>query len=284
MSESNGVGVLVKLPSKGKPYEGQIPNGELTVFSMKTPEEKMFGGISKRMDFENVIDALIRKCSNLPKDFRPEKLYIGDRTYLMMMIRAASYGALYNVKIQCESCKAQWDQSIDIMKDLEILDVPDDHTDPFEIELPCGDLITLRLFRGEDERSIITYLDRHNKKLNLKTIGDPGYIYRLALHVVGMKSSVDPSRNFDADLCTIPGSLFANAQAYIENLSANDSSAIREEIDLRTPGIKLQLDITCPKCSHDFELALPMSADFFRATRTTTGPRSKAGTIPRAAG
>lgn len=280
--EDTRPGSVVQLPSKGKPYGGAIPNGNVTVFSMKTTEEKLFGGISKRMDFENVIDTLIRRCSNIPESLKSEELYIGDRVFLMLNIRAASYGANYTFQIQCPNCRARWDHTMDLTKDLDIRDLSEDWQDPFELELPQSrDVVSLRLFRGTDERAIITYVDRANKKVNLKTIGDPGYTYRLALHLVGMKSHSNPENNFDTDLCELPGSLFANAQAYIENLSAQDSSAVREEIDNRTPGVNLQMDVSCPKCAHDFELALPMSADFFRASQSASGLRPRAGTVSR---
>ena len=276
-------GSLVVLPSKGLDPKTKevIPRGEVTVYSMKTVDEKMFGGISKRIDFETVIDTLIRRCSNIPESVRPEDLYTGDRVFLMLNIRAASYGAQYSFEVQCPECRARWSHTMDLTKDLEILEAQNSHQDPFEVEMSNGERVTLRLFRGSDEKAIIKYVDRQNKKVDIRTVGDPGYIYRLALHVVGVKSDDNPDHNFDEDICVQPGSLFANAQTYIEKLDARDSSVVREEIDNRTPGVKLLMDVECPKCRHEFDLALPMSADFFRASGTTSGLHSKSGVVPR---
>lgn len=280
-------GAEVTLPSRGKDPQTKdvIPGGVLTVYSMKTTDEKLFGGITKRSDFESVVDTLIRRCSNLPESIKPEKLYIGDRVYLMLNIRAASYGAPYTFQVQCQnsSCRATWDHTIDITKDLEILDVSDEHSDPFKLELTNSDTVTLRLFRGEDERAILNYIDRQNKRVNLKQMGDPGYIYRLALHLCGVDSD-DPQGSFTEETFNQPGAFLAHSQEYIESLSARDSSLIREELDNRTPGVKLALDLTCPKCGSEFDIGLPLSADFFRASGTTTNVRSRTGVVPRKVG
>jgi hypothetical protein len=200
----------------------------------------------------------------------------------MLNIRAVSYGALYSFSVQCPDCRAKWDHQIDLTKDLEIRDISDDWQDPFEIELPSSrDVVTLKLFRGEDERSIINYVDRQNKKVNLKSIGDPGYTYSLALHVVGVKSNSNPAASFDEENCKTPGSLFANATSYVENLTGQDSSVVREEIDDRTPGVKLSMEMECPKCRNEFDLVMPLQADFFRSTQSTSRLRTSTGTVPR---
>jgi hypothetical protein len=69
----------VLLPSRGLPYGDAIPEGRVTVYAMKTIDEKLFTGLNKRIDFENVIDTLIKRCTNIPKDFKPSDLYTGDR-------------------------------------------------------------------------------------------------------------------------------------------------------------------------------------------------------------
>ena len=272
------------MPSKGKPYGDRIPHGLITVYSMTTQEEKLFAGISKKIDFENVIDALIKRCSGIPDSLRPGDLYVGDRVFLMMNIRAASYGAQYGFKVTCPECRARWDHDLDITKDLEVQEVSEDHQDPFEVELPMThDLVALRLFRGDDERAIIQYVDRQNKRVNIRQIGDPGYTYRMSLHLMGVKSNSDPSTNFDIESCQEkPGAFQALATEYIESLTAQDSSVIREEIDNRTPGLVLAMEMNCPKCDADFPLSLPLSADFFRA-KSTSGPRTSARVVPGAA-
>lgn len=280
----NRPGTEVFLPSKGLPYGGLLPNGSVEVISMTTTDEKMFAGISKKMDFENVIDTLIRRCTKLPAEIKPSNLYVGDRVFLMMYIRAVSYGTQYGFKVQCTECQARWDHDLDIMNDLEVRELSDDHQDPFKIELPInGDTVTLKLFRGDDERSIIRYVDQQNKKVNLKQIGDPGYTYRLALHLLGVDSSSDPNDTFSEEsLAAKPGALLACSIDYIDKLAAADSSVVRDEIEARTPGLNMLIEMECPKCLHGWTMGMPITADFFRA-KSTAGVRTTARVVPRSA-
>lgn len=253
------------LPSQGKPYGDLLPNGLITVYSMKTTEEKLFGGLSKKSDFENVIDTLISRCTSIPKDLKPSDLYTGDRVFLMMQIRAMSYGKDYGFRASCPECGTKWDHSVDLLTGLEIRELDDDWEDPFEIVLPhSGDIVNMRLFRGYHERRIIDYVDRQSRKVNIRTAGDPGYIYRLALHIVCVQSK-DPKRTF-GDKSSNEAETIAQAIQYVGGLDGPDSSAMREEIDARTPGLLLSVDINCPKCGSENNTPLPVTADFFRAS------------------
>lgn len=261
-------GSSFNLPSLGKPYGDLLPGGKINIYAMKTTEEKLFAGLNKPGDFENVMDTLITRCTDLPKELKPSDLYTGDRTFLMMYIRAVSYGVVYGFEAHCTGCGQKWDHSIDITKDLEVKEVTPDWEDPFEIQLPySGDRVKLRLFRGDDERRVIKFVDRSTRKVNIRNAGDPGYIYRMALHVIGVTSD-DPKRTFggeDVDQAEI----LQDAQMWVEKLDAPDSSAIREELDIRTPGIILSVEYDCPKCGRDMTEPLPVSPSFFRSTPTS---------------
>lgn len=276
---SNRPSIEVVLPSRGLPYDGLIPHGVMNLHSMTTAEEKLFAGISKRADFETVIDNLIRNCSDIPKGLKPEDLYVGDRAFLMMNIRAASYGAMYGFNLTCDNCKARWDHEIDITKDLEVREAPEDHEDPFKVELPIsGDTVTIRLFRGYDERLIIKYVDQQNRKVDIRKVGDPGYTYRMALHLLAVDSANDPNDTFDET--TAKGQILGLAMKYIDSLAAGDSSAIRDELEARTPGIVLAVETSCPKCDHAVETGLPITAEFFRA-KSAAGLRDRPRVVSR---
>lgn len=270
-------GAVISLPSLGRPYGGLLPDGKLTVYAMKTTEEKLFGGLGKRSDIENVLDILIRKCSDLPDALAPKDLYIGDRLYAWLGIRAASYGAQYAFQVSCKSCRHKWQHKLEnLLEDLEVQEPGLDHEDPFDLELPqSGDVVTLRLLRGVHERLIMDYVERSTKKLNTNVPGDPGYIYRHALHVVAVKSAT-PGQSFGGPDMPIKA-VVGPAMEWFENLYAQDSDVIRQELMARTPGVNLEMVIECPKCREDNETVLPMTADFFRSgpdyepgSRTTT--------------
>lgn len=267
------------LPSLGKPYGDLIPGGVVSIKSMTTTEEKLFGGLSKLADFEKVIDTLITRCVKLPKEIKPDDLYTGDRVFLMMQIRNVSYGSLYDFTATCSNCRAKWDRQIHLEQDLTVQEVSDDWQDPFELELPIsGDRIKLRLFRGRDERRVIEYVDRNTRKVNINQIGDPGYVYRMALHLVSVESDDDERSIPEADQSKI----LPDAIMYMENLAAGDSSAVRDELEARTPGMLLRVENECPKCGEVTDEPLPVSANFFRAStprRTHTTARTVSRTV-----
>lgn len=260
-------GKQVTLPSLGAPYEGKLPEGTCTVFAMKTIDEKLFAGINKRADFEDVIDQLITRCTSIPKELPPRELYLGDRLYLMMAIRMVSYGIQYAFQANCPSCNARQQYDVNLDSDLEVKYLDEAvWSDPFEVTLPhSGDKVHLRLFRGEDERKILQYTDKQLK--GKAAIGDPAYVFRLALHITQVVSN-----EADRTLLPDPKGIINKAIRYVENLDAPDSSAIREAIDEATPGMLMALNLSCRSCGNSFDLTLPMSGDFFRS-RTTAGVR-----------
>lgn len=260
-------GKQVTLPSLGLPYEGKIPGGQCTVYSMKTVDEKLFAGINKRMDFEDVIDQLIARCTDI-KDLPPRELYLGDRLYLMMAIRMVSYGVNYAFQAGCPSCNARQQYDVNLESDLEVKFADEAvWADPVEVTLPySGDKVSIRLFRGDDERKIIKYADQQLK--GKAALGDPAYVFRLALHVIQVVSN-EAERTIMPD----PKGVINKAIRYIENLDAPDSSAIRDAIEEHTPGLMMALNLSCRSCGNTYDLTLPMSGDFFRS-RTSSGVRS----------
>lgn len=253
-------GKNVILPSRGLGYEGKLPDGVCTVFAMKTIDEKLFAGINKRVDFEDVMDQLITRCTTIPKELSPKDLYLGDRLFLMMAIRMVSYGLNYSFQANCPSCNARQAYDVNLDDDLDIKFAEEtDFSDPFEVTLPyCGDKLMMRLFRGEDERKILKYSDQQLK--GKAALGDPAYVYRLALHITQVVSD-EAERSIMPD----PKGVINRAIRYVETLDAPDSSAIRDAIDKCTPGILMALNLSCRSCGNNFDLTLPMSGDFFRS-------------------
>ena len=157
------------LPSQGKPYGDLLPNGLITVYSMKTTEEKLFGGLSKKSDFENVIDTLISRCTSIPKDLKPSDLYTGDRVFLMMQIRAMSYGKDYGFRASCPECGTKWDHSVDLLTGLEIRELDDDYY-TFDDKNYClvgrryhkkyqlGDELTVRVARANLDKKQLDFV------------------------------------------------------------------------------------------------------------------------------
>jgi hypothetical protein len=192
-----------------------------------------------------------------------------------MNIRAASYGVKYSFTAQCPACNAKAPFEIDLTTDLEVQELQDDWQDPFTVHLPyCKDVVTMRLFRGREERRVILFVEGQQKKGNLTQMGDPSYVYRLALHIVSVVSE-------DEKRAVNPGSprdIMARCIQYVEGLDAPDSSAIREEIDSRTPGLIMSVNLDCRACGNNWDTTMPMSVDFFRS-KARSGGHTAARTV-----
>lgn len=65
---------------------------------------------------EDALDDMITECVVSPEDFDIKKLYLQDRFYLLVDIRKATRGALYNFQTVCTSCSSQTNQVLDITK------------------------------------------------------------------------------------------------------------------------------------------------------------------------
>ena len=120
-------------------------------------------------------------------------------------------------------------------------------TEPFEVNLPAsGKKVALKLLRVADEREILRYAKRSSFGVE---DGDPGYIYRIARHIVsidGEELPIDQVLNF------------------CEELIGKDSTAIQIELEKHDCGLDLTMHHSCNMCGSEFDEVLPLTAEFFR--------------------
>lgn len=232
------------LPSKGLLYEGKLPGGVIEFYDWGTDIEELFAGSSASTNA--LIDAVIKRTMKT-QDIKPEELLSGDKLFIFFMCRSKAYGAEYGFPYRCSNCGFQSRGSIRIPDDLEVIELDDDAEEPFEVELPIsGDTLGFRLMRGKDEIEIEKYVTRIFKKSN--PIGDPGYKYRWAKHIV-----------------TINGQEVENvmkAQEYVSKMTARDSQAFRKKIDETEPKFNFEIDVTCKKCGNEDSMILPLGREF----------------------
>jgi len=241
------VTALVDLPSKGLYYEdGLVQNGQLEIKPMSAREEKLVAGI-KGNNVDDVIDVILSRC--LVTKITPEQLLVTDRFYLLFALRANSYGEDYKFDLTCPSCESSAKYTVKIPGDLEVVPPVDNEVEPFYTTLPDSKLaIQFRLLRGKDTKVIKNYVEKEIKKGNY-TDGDPGYIYRIAKHLVSVNGRA-------LDMMT--------AMELVSRLSAKDCSFLKNQFDKRTPGLKTDIHVDCKICGKEITTDLPMTAEFFR--------------------
>lgn len=251
----------ITLPSKGLLYEGQIPDGKVKCNLWDTTIEEIFS--SGFGSSSNLISEVLDRCLETP--FKSTELLVGDRYYAFMALRAESYGGAYTFPFKCNFCNFKFKDTLDIMKDLKVIELPDDAKEPFNVELTdAGVTVQFRLLRGFDDEDIDEYLDKFYQKtatkgaklgkggrvLNAggrkKKLQNPVYKYRLAKHIVGVNNE-----EFDLD----------QSLDFINNLMAGDSRELRAAINEVDPRLDIRIEIECPKCDSVNETTLPFTSD-----------------------
>lgn len=234
---------VVKLPSGGV-FEG-IPK-EVTIRNMTTAEEKMLLGSS-----DDAFDAIIQKCIVAPEDLKFEDLISADKHFLLMKLRIISYGPVYPVKFKCPYCghTSEFDVNLD---EQEVDYLPEDFVEPYDkFTLPDSkDSISLRIPRIKDLTSLKAKVKRYNKNFP-EAIGDISYIFGLMLNIKDINGKELPP--------------WTQLQQYVENLSAKDSSYIRNRISKLKVGLDTAVLKTCPRCKEDLEFQLTIGPEFFHS-------------------
>jgi hypothetical protein len=235
----------VQLPSKGKFYDGVNgpSNGILSIRQM-TGEEEQILATPRFVRKGQAINMIFKRC--MMENFQPENLLTADRTYLLIYLRGISYSNHYDVEVKCPECEKKFSADIDLAS-LYVEHCPDEFGPMLEDTLPTTGLVFhYRLSTGRDEQEITEYRDRR-----LKTYGDQAADDTLT-HRTSMLLE-------DIDGITDKSEL----QILLKNLPINDVAHIRNCINEPPFGVDTNVEIFCPSCLQEFEMDLPLEANFF---------------------
>ena len=119
----------VDLPSENKIYTLEDPGAPVTIRAMTFEDEKQLISSSKDQDPVNLI---LQRCTS---NVNVAELLSMDKLYLIMKLREISYGDDYKTLLICHNCKAENPTTVHLSQ-LNVNPVPDDFTDPVELELP----------------------------------------------------------------------------------------------------------------------------------------------------
>jgi hypothetical protein len=235
----------VDLPSRGLFYAGKMPGGRVTIKPISVMEEKYLVAARNRLAAADKIleRCIIGACVTLPQ------MLMTDKFYLLLNLRAITYGPTYGFKLECKSCGAEFKHSIELPQGLVVRSATDQAVEPFDVKLPfSGDTVSLRFLRGYDETEIEAY--GRQLPATKEDEGDVTYAYRLSRHIVKINGEeLDPVQRL----------------SYIESAHGGDSLAIRSALDDRQTGADLELTATCTvaSCRKTNTYQLPFTAEFF---------------------
>jgi len=242
---STGTYEEIELPSKGRFYDGTDgpSNGVVSIRAM-TGEEEQILATPRFVRKGQAINMIFQKC--IRENFRPENLLTVDRTYLLIYLRGISYSPEYEVEIKCPECEKKFNTTIDL-NSLYVESCPDGFGPVLQDVLPSSKLpFSYRLSTGKDEQDIQEHRDRRIKAFG-DSSADDTLIYRTAQLLN------------DIDGITQKTEL----QVLLKNLPINDVAYIRNLVNEPPFGVDTGVEIICASCLQEFEIDLPLEANFF---------------------
>jgi len=235
----------IELPSRGRFYDGTDgpANGVVSIRPM-TGEEEQILATPRFVRKGQAINMIFQRC--LKEQFRPEQLLTIDRTYMLIYLRGISYSPNYDVEVKCPECEKKFGTTIDL-NTLYVEPCPETYGPQLQDVLPTTKLpFSYRLSTGRDEQEITDYRDRRIKAFG-DASADDTLIYRTSMLLD------------DIDGLTNKGEL----QILLKNLPISDVSYARNCINEPPFGVDTNVEIVCPSCLQDFEVDLPLEANFF---------------------
>lgn len=235
------------LPSGGKIYQGVLAGRDsVDIKAMTTREEDIL--MSKPLIKNGtVLNELVKACL-IDKTINPNELIVGDKYAILVAIRVTGYGAEYQVQMECSSCKEKFEHEFDLaalqIKPLQI-DPVIPGTNLFEFKLPvCKKIVRFKYLTGADEADITATLERQKK---LKIQVDSPISTNLLYSIVSVDGIEDR----------------AKLGQFVRMMPARDSLALRKYIQNNEPSLDMKQYCTCPHCSNEEEVGIPMGINFF---------------------
>lgn len=245
----------VELPSKGRFYDGENgPSNGIVSIRPMTGEEEQILATPRFVRRGQAINMIFQKCIK-ENNFRPENLLTIDRTYLLIYLRGISYSTKYDVEVKCPECEKKFGTTINL-DEMYVEGCPDNFGPILQDVLPTTKLpFSYRLSTGKDEQEITDYRDRR-----IKAFGDASADDTLTYRTAALLNEIDGIK------------MKNDLQVLLKNLPINDVSHIRNCINEPPFGVDTNIEIVCPSCLQDFEVDLPLEANFFfpRRKKATT--------------
>ena len=202
--------IEVDLPSECRVYELEDPDMPITIRPMTFDDEKSIVSAKKEHDPVNLV---LQRCVT---NIKVPELLPMDKLYLIMKLREISYGDEYNTLLICQECNAENPTTINLSQ-LNVNPVPDDFSDPIELELPqLNKKINVRLPRVKDERlfldtetalnqlwRFVVDIDGHTDKSIISAVMDklPLVDVRTILNTIKSEFGVDTKIKFVCKEC-----------------------------------------------------------------------------------
>ena len=243
---------FVELPSKGRYYPENHPlhNADsIEIKQMTAKEEDILTSrtlLKKGVALDRVIQNII-----VDRKINPDSLLVGDRNAIVIACRVSGYGSEYTTQVTCPACEEKQKYSFDLNEaeiqhgeELQDAGITDNENGTFDITLPrTGVTVTFKLLNGIDEKKLLSGMEKDRKSKSYeKTV----------------------TRQLVNTVVAVNGDTSADAINYLVlNIPSIDSRHLRMAVKLASPNVDLTQVFQCAHCSHEQDMEVPLTADFF---------------------
>ena len=246
----------ITLPSKGKFYDGQNGprDGKIHIRPM-TGEEEQILATPRFIKRGQAINMIFNRC--IQEEYDSANFLSEDRTYVLIFLRGISYTPNYDVEVKCPGCDRKFAHTIDL-SGLLLDNCPDDfNQNSLNDVLPTTEYkFRYRMATGADDQTVQDYRDRKMKGFDTSGQSDDTLLYRTALMIEEIEGLTDKHE----------------IQALLRHLPINDVAYLRNVVNDPPFGVDTKVEIPCPACLQDFEIDLPLEANFFFPRGRKKGP------------
>lgn len=240
----------VALPSRGYFYsDTAIKNGNVEITPLTARDMKLVAGITGK-NVDDVVDTLLKRC--VISNVDPDDLLTADRYFLLIMLRANSFGSGVNITVQCphDKCKKINSLVLDLIKDYSVVSVKEGVKEPFRFVLPQSKLeVTYRLPRGKDVKLVEAMVAKIKSETKEDAIADNTLTVAVAMLINTINGVSVPEESRVAAVDTFP---------------ASDFFALKRDMDANTPMLTSSTTKKCLHCGNEIEVGSPLqSAEFF---------------------
>lgn len=235
-----------QLPSRGRLYGDQVPDGKVSFRLLRGPQEEILAG-AKPDDNENQLLRYVTEgLIDLPKDFAFQELLVSDWVALVIQIMSRSYRDSITISPKCRHCTKSFplELSVDQMECITADTFDGEYQEPFETCLPLEkDKVLFRLLRIRDLQRIEEYAEQLKTK--------------------SMRSNPLPTYTMTQQIISINEEGASGAvRIRATNWLGGDRQEFRRAVAKVETGYNLNPEIECRLCGRHFHVRVPL--DFFR--------------------
>lgn len=250
----------VELPSKGKFYNGEDgPSDGVLHIRPMTGEEEEILATPRFVKKGQAINMIFNRC--MQENYDSANFLTQDRTYLLIYLRGISYTPEYDVEIKDPDSDQTFATTINLNELYVNYCDQNFSLENLEDVLPVtGYKFKYRLATGKDEQAVQDYRERRAKNFDLSGQADDTLLYRTAYlleEVEGLTNKVE-------------------IQTLLKKLPIQDVAYLRTVVNDPPFGVETKISVNNPYTLNDFEIELPLEANFFfpRAKRKTSATQA----------